>query len=160
MKQQHKTSGVPRVEGARVAILQAKWHRELSDVMVRRCTEVLRAAGALDPEIHLIPGSLELPIAAQHLMKREPRFDAIIAFGIILKGETDHYDVVRDCCFQGLSRVSLDSDVPIISEVLPVATLDLAKARCSDDEFNKGIEAGIAAAEIISWRRKTATTAV
>jgi len=148
------TDSLARIDGARVAIIQGAWHRDLSDVMVRRCSEVLVAQGAADIAVHVLPGSLELPLAAQRLARRDRSLEAIIAFGIIVKGDTDHYEVVRDLSIGGLGEVMLREDVPVIIEVLPVLHIDQARARCADNEFNKGIEAAGAAIGCIDWRRR------
>lgn len=153
MKHAHAVQQLPHITGARVVIIQAKWHREYSDVMVAKCCDILRRAGVETPEIHVLPGSLELPFAANQLAQTKPKPDAIIAFGIILKGDTDHYDVVRDQCHSGLMQVMLANDLPIIMEIIPASNIELIKARAGDDEFNKGIEAGLAAVEIIAWRK-------
>jgi len=153
MKQAHTFDTLPRIPGAKVAIIQSKWHREMSDMMVKKCCEVLAVAGITNPAIHILPGSLELPLAAQDLARNDPQLEAIIAFGIIIKGDTDHYDVVRDECTRGLGAVSLACSIPILMEIIPVTDIKFARARCADDEFNKGIEAAVAAVEMIHWRR-------
>ena len=122
--------------------------------MKDKCLEVLRSAGCEEPEVHTLPGCLELPLAARRLARRSPDLEAIIAFGVILKGDTYHFDMVKDLCMRGLERVMFECDIPIINEVLPVTSLDDAAARSANNEFNKGIEAAIAAAEVIHWRRE------
>lgn len=153
MKSSHQADNLPQLPDASVAIIQSKWHRELSDKMVARCQETLQRAGISNSRVHLLPGALELPFAAQELARSAPKPDAIIAFGIILKGETDHYETVRDECNRGLSAVALEESVPILNAVLPVHTIKHAEDRCADNEFNKGIEAALAAIEMIAWRR-------
>lgn len=158
MQTEYQLQSLPKIPGARVAILQAKWYREYVDKMVAKCVDLLLATDCPRPEHHILPGSLELPLAAQTLVRQAKRvgapYDALICFGAILKGETDHFEMIRDECIRGLGQVMLAEDVPIIVEVLPVANLEQLTARTSDNEFNKGIEAAIAAVEIISWRRK------
>lgn len=149
----YSTHSLPIVAGARVAIIQSKWYREYTDLCVRRCREVLGVAQAEVTETSVLPGSLELPLAARQLARRDPSLEAIIAFGIILKGETDHYEAVRDTCMEGLARVMFEENIPVIIEVLPVYKIEHAAARCADNDHNKGIEAAIAAAETIAWRR-------
>lgn len=153
MKQPLSSFDLPKIPKAQIAIIQSKWHQEVSDSMVEKCCQVLASAGVPEPERHLLPGSLELPLAARHLLNNNQKLEAIIAFGIIIKGETDHYEVVRDNCISGLAETSLLFEVPVIIEVLPVLDMAQAKARCADDEFNKGIEAAKAAVEMIHWCR-------
>ncbi|NQV90132.1 6,7-dimethyl-8-ribityllumazine synthase [Candidatus Uhrbacteria bacterium] len=147
---------MPKIPGAKVAILQAKWYREPLDRMVQKTIDLLMEAECPKPEVHILPGSLELPLAAQTLI-REETYDAIICFGAIMKGETYHFDMVMNMCAEGLNQVMLEEGVPIIMEVLPVSSLEQLEARSQDNAFNKGIEAAMAAAEIIDWRRRTKT---
>ena len=153
MQQNYSAKNLPAIDGAVIGILQSKWHREYTDVMVRKCVELLRSAGAAEPERHIVPGSLELPLAARHLLRRGKRYDALIAFGAIIKGDTFHFEMVLDMCSQGLNHVMLEENVPIIVEVLPVMNVEQLAARSGDNDQNKGIEAALAAAETISWRR-------
>lgn len=150
-------TSIPQIPGARVAILQAKWYREHIDKMVERCVTILTEAGCPTPEHHILPGSLELPLAAQALIRSAPQdkpYDAIICFGAIMKGETYHFEMIMNECIRGLGQVMLSENVPIIVEVIPVTKLEQLIARSQDDDFNKGVEAALATAEIIAWRRQ------
>ena len=144
---------IPRVEGGRAVIILSKWYREDSDAMVKKCRETLVSAGFNEPEVHVVPGCLEIPLAARRLVQRDPSIEAVIVFGVILKGDTYHFEIVKDLCMSGLERVMFECDIPVINEVLPVDTIEYVIARCGDNEKNKGYEAGIAAAEIVAWRR-------
>jgi len=145
---------VPSAPGAKVAIVFSKWYREYSLSMINKCQEVLRSAGFSKAELHELPGCLEIPLSVRRLLKRDPSLEAVIVFGVILKGDTYHFDVVKDLCMSGLERVSFELDTPIINEILPVDSINDVIIRAGDDNRNKGIEAGLAAAEIIAWRRK------
>lgn len=158
MKSTYDQRAVPEIEGARIAILQSKWYSEHTDRMVDRCRALLLGAKAAAVERHVVPGSLELPIASQVLLS-QGAYDALICFGAVLKGETAHFDIVVDGCARGLQEVSLRFTVPIIVEVLPCTDISQLIARSADDESNKGIEAALAAAEFISWRRQLRSSA-
>jgi 6,7-dimethyl-8-ribityllumazine synthase len=148
---------IPAIPGARIAILQAKWYRAQVDQMVDMCRGLLAKAGAAEPEHHILPGSLELPLAAQALIRGragDTPLDAVICFGAIMKGDTYHFEMISNECIRGLGEVMLSEGVPIIVEVIPVTTVEQLVARSQDDRFNKGIEAALAAAEIIEWRRR------
>lgn len=145
------TTNLPDIDDARIAIVQSKWYHEYTDLMVDKCTEILRSCNA-EVEHHVLPGALELPLACQGLA-RTRRYDAIVCIGVILNGETRHFDMVVDEVGRGLGQVMLNEDVPVIVEVIPAETVDQVVARTSDDEYNKGISAGVAACETISWRR-------
>jgi 6,7-dimethyl-8-ribityllumazine synthase len=122
--------------------------------MTKRCVEVLLSAGCQTPEIHILPGCLEIPLAIRRLAQRDRSLEAVIAFGVILKGDTYHFDMVKDATMRGLERVGFECDIPIINEILPVNSIDDAAKRAGNDDRNKGLEAGIAAVEIIHWRRQ------
>jgi 6,7-dimethyl-8-ribityllumazine synthase len=149
-------SKLPKVSNGRAVILVSKWYREHSESMVAKCREVLLSAGCLDPEVHVLPGCFEIPLAARRLAKRDPKLEAIIVFGVIVKGDTYHFDIVKDLTMSGLERVIFECDIPIINEILPVDSLDHVVARSGDNDKNKGYEAGLAAVEIIDWRRRNA----
>lgn len=154
MQQTQSTTGIPQVEGARIAILQARWYSEHTDLMVKHAKETLGKAGVAegDVDVHVVPGSYELPLAAKRLAE-QGKYDAVIVIGAIIKGQTYHFEMIVDTCTDLLGRVMYDYDLPILMEVLAVMTKEQLVARSSDDEHNKGIEAAVAAAEIIAWRR-------
>ncbi len=157
MQVQLDPKSIPHIPGARIAILQSKWYREHIDKMVARCKELLTSAECPSPEHHLVPGSLELPLAAQALIRNAKNtrpYDAIICFGAIMKGETYHFEMIMNECIRGLGHVMLTEGVPIIVEVIPITTMEQLVARSQNDGFNKGLEAALAAAEVITWRKK------
>lgn len=157
MQTSYSDVDVPSIAGARIGILQAKWYAEHTDTMIARCKATLAKADCTDIVVHVLPGSLELPIAAQILLRETTVvFDALICFGAIVKGDTYHFEMVADECTRGLGEVSRATDVPIISEVLAVNSLDQLIIRSSDDDNNKGIEAALATIEFIAWRRSLA----
>lgn len=143
-----------QVPGGRVAIVMSKWYREISESMARKCSSLLRDGGCNEPQVHVVPGCLEIPLVARRLMQCDPELEAIIVFGVILKGDTYHFDIVKDLCMSGLERVMFECDVPIINEILPVSRIEDAQSRSADDDRNKGLEAALAALEIMHWRRQ------
>ena len=144
---------IPTVSNGRVVIVSSKWYGDISQAMIKPCVEILVRGGCDVPEQHVLPGCLEIPLAVRRIVKRDPTIEAVIVFGVILKGDTYHFDIVKDLCMSGLERVSFECDIPIINEVLPVDSIEHAYKRAGDDDKNKGFEAGIAALEIMKWRR-------
>ena len=147
------TSNLPRIDGARVAVLTSKWYDDLVCSLRDRCVEVLNNNGVTDVTLHILPGCLEFPYAANELIRSDPAIDAIVCLGVVLKGDTMHFEMIIDEVVRGLGEVSRQGRVPIINEILPVTDLAQAKSRAADDGLNKGIEAAVAAIEIIAWRR-------
>lgn len=158
MQQAIDIAALPTLEGgATVVILRSKWYTDIVGSLHAKCVEVLQAKGVDNIVTHTLPGSLEFPFAANEVVKTDPDVDAIVCLGVVLKGDTYHFEMIIDECVRGLGEVSRRSRVPIVNEVLPVTELADAEARAADDEFNKGIEAAVAAIEIIHWRRQIAT---
>jgi 6,7-dimethyl-8-ribityllumazine synthase len=139
----------------RIVMLQSKWYPEIVTSMSGVCEQVLRAQGYTRVEAHTLPGCLELPLAAADLLAADAarEIDAVICFGVIVKGETLHFEMISAECMRGLGAVGLEYRRPVIVEVLPVLDIEHARARGADDEFNKGYEAAAAALEMIRWRR-------
>jgi 6,7-dimethyl-8-ribityllumazine synthase len=149
-------TALPVVENpGRIAILQSKWYPEIVEAMSAVCRTVLAERGFDRLETHTLPGSLELPLAAADLLAEDSQreIDAVICFGVIVKGETLHFEMISGECMRGLGNVMLQYRRPIIVEVMPVFDIDDARARAAEDEYNKGYEAAAAAIEMIAWRR-------
>jgi 6,7-dimethyl-8-ribityllumazine synthase len=156
MKTVVDTSGLPAIDRpGRICILQSKWYPELVQSMSEACQQVLGQAGYTDIHTHTLPGSLEIPLAARDLLAQdvEQQIDAIICFGVIIKGDTLHFEMISEESMRGLGSVMHDFRRPVVVEILPVFTMQQAVERASDDEFNKGIEAAAAAIEMVAWRR-------
>tara|TARA_Y100000994_G_C15685595_1_gene439582 strand:- start:1528 stop:2010 length:483 start_codon:yes stop_codon:yes gene_type:complete len=139
----------------RIAILKSKWYPELTDEMANVAEKVLRENGYRLVEVHTLPGSLELPLAASDLLSSDVggEIDAIICFGVIVKGDTLHFEMITEECVRGLGAVMREYRRPIIVEILPVFTLKDAADRAGKDRNNKGYEAAAAAIEMVAWRR-------
>ena len=160
MKTSVDTSDLPAIsQPGQVHILCSKWYPELVQNLSDACENVLRQHGYEQVHVHTLPGSLELPLAARDLLAedRAGAIDAIVCFGIIVKGDTYHFEMISNECIRGLGEVMHEFRRPIIVEVIPVFEMAHAEARASDDEFNKGIEAAVAAIEMVAWRRSVTT---
>ncbi len=150
------TSALPLItKPGRICILQSKWHFNLVQSMTEACTRVLAQAGYTKIDVHTLPGSLEVPLAARDLLAEDSagHIDAVICFGVIVKGDTLHFEMISQESMRGLGAVMHEFRRPVIVEILPVFTEQQAIDRASDDDFNKGIEAAVAAIEMIAWRR-------
>ena len=137
----------------RTVVLRSKWYADIVESMYAACTRVLDAKGVHHTG-YVLPGCFEFPFAANELCQALPDLNAVICLGVVLKGETAHFEMIVDECVRGLGEVSRRRRVPIINEILPVTDLAQARARAGDDNQNKGIEAAAAAIEIIHWQRE------
>jgi 6,7-dimethyl-8-ribityllumazine synthase len=134
----------------RIAIIQAEFNLEITESLERACVASLKASGIDGSRIELfkVPGCFEIPIMAQRLAQMQ-RFDALLALGAVIRGETFHFQLVAGECARGIMEVSLKYDVPIIFEVLAVYRRKDALRRARDDGMNKGIEAAAAAISLL-----------
>jgi 6,7-dimethyl-8-ribityllumazine synthase len=114
----------------------------------------VRQRGARDEDLTVfwVPGSLELPLVAQKL-SRSGRYDAILAFGVVIRGETLHFDLVAHGAQDGLSRVALESGIPVLFGVLAVNDASQAEARCGGAHGNRGAEVALAAIQMVALCR-------
>ena len=137
----------PELSGAdlRIAIVQARFNRRVTDALTEACRAELQALGVADRHIrHLtVPGSLELPLALNALADSGD-FDALIAVGGVIRGETYPFELVANVSAAGLTRVSLDHQIPIANAILTVDTEAQAEQRAAD----KGRDAARVAIEM------------
>lgn len=141
-------------QGARFAVVASRFNESYVRRMVDAAVDVLRQRGARDEDIMVcwVPGSLELPLAAQKLA-RAGRHDAILAFGVVIRGETFHFDLVARGAQEGLGRVALESGRPVLFGVLAVEDASQAEARCGGALGNRGAEVALAAVQMVALCR-------
>lgn len=120
----------PRRPGSVIGIAVARFHEELTSAMKDSTVRELVACGVSPDDIHVVwvPGSFELPVAARRLVDVHAP-DAVIALGVIVKGETEHDHWVAHGAVSGLTRLSLEENLPVHLGVLTCNTLDQARAR-------------------------------
>lgn len=137
----------------RVGIVAARFNASLVDALVRRATETLLAAGVAGSAIQLVrvPGSHEVPWAAQRLAAAGD-FDAVIALGVLIAGDTNHHEMVGNAVAAALMRVSLDTGVPVINGVVVVNNLAQAEAR-TIGAHDRGAEFASAALEMANLKK-------
>jgi 6,7-dimethyl-8-ribityllumazine synthase len=132
--------------GLVIGVAVADFNRAITDRLLDGCLKALEAEGVGQVRILRVPGAWELTVAAGHLARAGCR--AVVAIGAVIKGETDHYDVIARESAHGLTRVALDSGVPVTNAVLAVHDYDQALDRSEPGPGNKGAEAGRAAVEM------------
>jgi 6,7-dimethyl-8-ribityllumazine synthase len=139
--------GAVEGHGLRVAVVATRWHDQVTDALVAGAQRALAAAHVEDTAIVRVPGAFELPIAAKALAHQ--RYDAVVALGVVIRGGTPHFEYVCRAVTDGLTRVALDSGVPIGFGVLTCDNEAQALERCGIDgsSEDKGQEAAMAAVE-------------
>lgn len=139
---------------ASFCIIAARFNGHIVEKLVAGARAALERCGVSDSAITVlrVAGAYELPLAAQKAA-RSGRFDGIVALGAVIRGGTPHFEFVSGECMAGLTRVSLDCDLPLGNGVLTVDTVEQALERAGGSEGNKGEEAALAAAELVSLTR-------
>ena len=153
MKEGAGTKGESSASGRRFAVVAASWNEALVGRLVDAALDTLRGQGARDADLELtwVPGSLELPVAASWAAA-SGRFDAVLAFGVVIRGETEHFRLVADGAAQGLQRVALDTGVPVLNGVLAVYDAAQAEARAGGTHGNTGVQVALAAISMAALR--------
>ena len=141
--------------GLRFAIAVSRFNSFITERLLSAALDALERAGASANQIDVVrvPGSFELPLAAKKLAETR-HYDALIAIGCILQGETAHYEYVCSETSRGLQLAQMDTGVPIVFCVLTCDTLEQAVDRAGLKGGNKGFEAGLAAVEMAHLARK------
>lgn len=148
------TIGIKPLPGAKVAIISSSWHLDICNDLIAGAKRALTQAQVGTVEVQFVPGSFEIPLAAQYAF--EAGFDAVVALGLVLKGETPHFDYVCQGVTQGVIDVSLKHSKPIGYGVLMCNDLNQAIDRCgrATSKEDKGYDSAVAALELLHLQKK------
>lgn len=145
----------PELDGSamRIGIVQARFNENITNGLLKACLQELAALGVAEERItHLsVAGALEVPLALQWL-GRQGGFDALIALGCVVRGETYHFELVSNESGAGITRVALDLDLPIANAIL--TTEDMAQATMR--QIEKGRDAARVAVEMAQLKASLA----
>jgi len=144
-------SDVERIEpdlngsGLRIGIVVGRFNEEVGESLLASCTAALTKNGVSAAAIRVVnvPGALEIPLALQKLANTG-KYDALIALGAVIRGETYHFEIVANESASGITNVALDSGVPVANGILTTEDDDQAMARVSQ----KGADCALAAIEM------------
>src|SRR5262245_30758948 len=144
----------PLPKGMSIACVVSTYHAEITGAMLASALAALTEAGIRRESVVVVraPGAFELPILARRLAQRLD-VAAVLCFGLVLKGETDHDRYLAEACAQGLMRVALDEDTPVLFGVLTCDTTEQAERRARSEALgglDKGREVALAALEVLA----------
>jgi len=147
--QPEKIHGELNAKGLRFGVIVSRFNSFITDRLLAAALDALERSGADKKAMDVVhvPGAFELPLAAKK-MAATTKYDALIAIGCVLRGETSHYDYVCSETARGLQLAQMDSGMPIIFCVLTCDTLEQAIDRAGLKGGNKGFESGLAAIEM------------
>jgi len=153
----HVLEGEPVARGRKVAIVAARFNDFIVASLLKGATAAWleRGGPAEDLLIARVPGAFELPVVARRLAI-SGRYDAVVALGCVIRGDTPHFEYVSGECARGLQLASLETGVPIIFGVLTVETVEQALDRAATTAGNKGGESMAAALEMASLMTRLA----
>jgi 6,7-dimethyl-8-ribityllumazine synthase len=138
-----------RADGGHFAIVASKYNARYVNAMLAAAKETLRKGGVEDIQIVRVPGAFEIPAVVARMAHRHwPRLSAIICLGVILRGETSHARHIGEAVSHALAQIQIQSQIPIIHEVLLLENEAQAIARCLSKEHNRGLEAAQTALEM------------
>ena len=129
--------------GVRIGIVMARFNREVGEGLLSGCCHELKRLGVSDVTLATVPGALEIPLTLQ-TMAQSGKYDALVALGCVIRGETYHFEVVSNESSRGVTDVQLTTGVPIANAVLTVENDDQAEVRM----HQKGMEAAQCAVEM------------
>ena len=141
---------LPNGAGKKIGIVVSRWNDSITNALLEGALSTLLAANVNREDIIIneVPGTFELPFGAQRMLKAI-KLDAVICLGCVIQGETRHFDFICDATANGIMRVSLDNELPVIFGVLTTNTMQQAIDRSGGLHGNKGIEAAATALQLL-----------
>jgi 6,7-dimethyl-8-ribityllumazine synthase len=142
----------------RFAFVAARFNDFVVEPLIRGAVDALKRHGVTDKQIEIVrvPGAFDIPIVARKLALSR-RYDALIALGAVVRGQTPHFDYVAGECASGLARIALESGIPVAFGVLTTDTMEQAVDRAGGKAGNKGADAALAAIEMANLLRRLDT---
>ncbi len=139
----------------RFAFVAARFNDFVVEPLIRGALDALKRHGASEKQIEIVrvPGAFDIPIVARKLALSR-RYDALLALGAVVRGQTPHFDYVAGECASGLARIALESGVPVAFGVLTTDTMEQAVDRAGGKAGNKGADAALAAIEMANLLRR------
>ncbi|MGL5914431.1 MAG: 6,7-dimethyl-8-ribityllumazine synthase [Bacteroidales bacterium] len=154
LSQVHRHTTVPSAETMRFGIVVSEWNTDITQALLDGAYKTLVSHGAKEKNIHVkwVPGSYELPLAAQ-LIADSYKVDAVICLGCVIQGETRHFDFICDAVSNGIMKLNLDYSLPFVFGVLTTNDSAQAKDRAGGKHGNKGDEAALTAIKMINFQK-------
>lgn len=141
--------------GLKIGIVASRWNDFMGGKLLEGAKDVLIRHGvkAEDIDVALVPGSFELPLAAQK-MARTGRYDALVCLGVVIRGATPHFEYIAAEAAKGIAQVGLQNGLPVAFGVVTSDTIEQAIERAGSKAGNKGVEAALAAIEMANLLRQ------
>lgn len=151
----YDSKSIPNAKNFRFGIVVSEWNPSITENLFQGAFDALKAEGAINDNIVRwdVPGSFELIYGCKRMSKCYDMLDAIIAIGVVVRGETKHFDFVCEGVTQGIKDLNLQGEIPVIFCVLTDETMQQSIDRSGGKHGNKGVEAAIAAIKMAQLRK-------
>lgn len=149
-------NSVPDAGDMKFGIVVAEWNSDITGELLQGAVDTLMKHGAKEENIHVqtVPGSFELIYGASLMAQQTDRFDAVIAIGCVIRGDTPHFDYICQGTTQGLADLNRKAYMPVIYGLLTCNTLQQAYDRCGGTLGNKGDECAVTAIKMVDYERQ------
>lgn len=146
----------PKADHYKIGIVISEWNPEVTEALKEGAINSLLDHGVQknNLSIHAVPGSFELPLAAAMMFDADEELDGVICLGCVIQGETRHFEFISQAVAQGIMRVGLDYEAPVVFGVLTCDTHEQAIERAGGKHGNKGVEAAVTILKMIQLQRK------
>ncbi|MGI6320829.1 MAG: 6,7-dimethyl-8-ribityllumazine synthase [Bacteroidales bacterium] len=146
---------IPKLKNAKVAVVVSEWNTEVTFALRDGAIDTLKKHGVAEDDIVLkyVPGSFELPIAAEMILLNNQEIEGVICLGCVIQGETRHFDFICDATSNGVMNVAINNATPVIFGVLTTNDMQQAIDRSGGKYGNKGVEAAVACLKMIALDR-------
>lgn len=146
---------VPSAEGMRFGIVVSEWNGEVTGALLEGAHDTLVRHGAREADITVltVPGSFELVYGASRMLRAQ-RFDAVIAIGCVIRGDTPHFDYICQGTTEGLARLNVEGQAPVIYGLLTCNDMEQAEMRSGGMLGNKGDECAVTAIKMVDYTRR------
>jgi len=151
----YNPESVPNAEAMRFGIVVSEWNSKVTGALMEGAVETLKKNGAKDENIRVmtVPGSFELIFGASQMVK-SGKYDAVIAIGCVVRGDTPHFDYICEGTTEGLALLNKDYDVPVIYGLLTCNNMEQAEMRAGGSLGNKGDECAVTAIKMVDYKLK------
>lgn len=152
---EYKLEQLEIINDVSIGIIVSEWNKEVTERLLNGALKTLEEHGIQEDQIQVetVPGSFELPLAAQ-MMVEYAEVDTVICLGAIIQGETRHFEFISQAVSQGINRISLDYTTPVVFGVLTPDNQEQALERAGGKHGNKGVEAAYTALKMLSLEYK------
>ncbi len=150
----HKYEGFLKAEGFSFGIVASRFNHLLVDRLIEGAIDCILRHGGSEENIHLVrvPGSWEIPIAVKELINKK-RVDGVVALGVLIRGQTPHFDYIASEVAKGLAMVSIETGKPVSFGIITADTLEQAVERAGTKQGNKGWESALSVMEMVNLLR-------